>query len=155
MPVRKRHYPIRSGQQPICASIYLKLHCIFRPMGIRRKGWSLWKPILRLVHVFNDISISGKKHLKIFGVHVHLENQLSFKDILLKKACTKITALWCLNHLVPANTLLVLYKCFVLSHFKYCNSLLIGVNKTLKKKLEDATSLRFTNSNEQGNKFWL
>ena len=25
-----------------------------------------------------------------------------------------------------------------MSHFEYCNSLLIGVNKTLKKKLEDA-----------------
>ena len=25
-----------------------------------------------------------------------------------------------------------------MSHFGYCNSLLIGVNKTLKKKLEDA-----------------
>ena len=36
MPVRKRHYPIRSGQQPICASIYLKLHCIFRPMGMSK-----------------------------------------------------------------------------------------------------------------------
>lgn len=49
--------------------------------------------IYDLVHVFNDISISLKKHLKIFGVHVHLENQLSFKDILLKIAYTKITAL--------------------------------------------------------------
>jgi len=89
--------------------------------------------------VFNGTSISLEEHLKILGVH--LDNQLSFKEhinILLKKAYAKITALRRLKRLVPANILLLLYKSFVLSHFEYCNSLLIGVNKTLKKKLEDA-----------------
>ena len=47
-----------------------------------------------------------------------------------------ITALQLLKCFVPANILLVLYKRFVLSHFEYCNSLLIGVNT--QQKLEDA-----------------
>ena len=33
---------------------------------------------------------------------------------------------------------ILLYKSFVLSHFEYCNSLLMGIGKTLNKKLEDA-----------------
>ena len=89
--------------------------------------------------IFNGTYISLKEHLKILGLH--LDNQLSFKEhinILLKKAYTKIIALRRLRRLVPTNILLVLYKSFVLSHFGYCNLLLIGVNKTLKKKLEDA-----------------
>lgn len=70
-----------------------------------------------------------------------MDNQLSFKEhinILLKKAYAKIIAPRYLRRLVPTNILLVLYKSFVVSHFGYCNLLLIGVNKTLKKKLEDA-----------------
>lgn len=34
--------------------------------------------------------------------------------------------------------MLLLYKSFVLSHFEYCSSLLMGIGKTLNKKLEDA-----------------
>ena len=67
-----------------------------------------------------------------------MDNQLSFNEhinILLKKAYAKITALGRPKLLVPSNILLVLYKSFVLSH---SNSLLIDVNKTLNKKLEDA-----------------
>ena len=40
------------------------------------------------------------------------------------------------------RTLLVLYKSFILSHFQYCNSLLIGIGRTLNKKLEDANYYR-------------
>ena len=89
--------------------------------------------------VFNGTYISLKEHLKILGVQ--LDNQLSFKEhinILWKKAYAKIIAAGRLKRLVPSNILLVFYKSFVLLHFGYCNSLLIGVNKTLKKKLEDA-----------------
>ena len=57
---------------------------------------------------------------------------------MLKKVYSKIGALRRLKRLVPANTMLLLYKSFVLSHFEYCNSLLVGIGKTLNKKLEDA-----------------
>ena len=57
---------------------------------------------------------------------------------MLKKVYAKIGALRRLKRLVPANTMLLLYRSFVLSHFEYCNSLLMGVGKTLNKKLEDA-----------------
>ena len=85
--------------------------------------------------VFNGASITLKKQLKILGVH--LDNQLSFKEhtnILLKKAYAKATILLRFKRLVPGNILLVLYKSFVLSHFEYCNSSLLGINKTLEKK---------------------
>ena len=88
---------------------------------------------------FNGASIAIKEHLKILGVH--LDNKLSFQEHInemLKKVFAKIAALRRLKRLVPSNTLLVLYRSFVLSHFEYCNSLLIGIGKTLNKKLEDA-----------------
>ena len=88
---------------------------------------------------FNGASIDIKEHLKILGVH--LDNKLSFQEHInemLKKVFAKIAALRRLKRLVPSSTLLVLYRSFVLSHFEYCNSLLIGIGKTLNKKLEDA-----------------
>ena len=57
---------------------------------------------------------------------------------MLKKVYSKIGALRCLKLLVLANAMLLLYKSFVLSHFEYCNSLLMGIGKILNKKLEDA-----------------
>ena len=57
---------------------------------------------------------------------------------MLKKVYSKIGALRRLKRLVPANTILLLYKSFVLSHFEYCNSLFMGIGETLNKKLEDA-----------------
>ena len=56
---------------------------------------------------------------------------------MLKKVYAKIGALRRLKCLAPANTILLLYRSFVLSHFEYCNSLLMGIGKTLNKKLED------------------
>ena len=88
---------------------------------------------------FNGASIDIKEHLKILGVY--LDNKLSFQEHInemLKKVFAKIAALRRLKRLVPSSTLLVLYRSFVLSHFEYCNSLLIGIGKTLNKKLEDA-----------------
>ena len=88
---------------------------------------------------FNGASIDIKEHLKILGVH--LDNKLSFQEHInemLKKVFAKIAALRRLKRLVPSSTLLVLYRNFVLLHFEYCNSLLIGIGKTLNKKLEDA-----------------
>ena len=88
---------------------------------------------------FDGTSIDIKEHLKILGVC--LDNKLSYKEhtnVMLKRVYAKIAALRRLKRLVPANTLLLLYRSFVLSHFDYCNSLLIGIGRTLNKKLEDA-----------------
>ena len=57
---------------------------------------------------------------------------------MLKNVYAKMTALRRLKRLVPVNTLLPLYRSFVLSHFEYCNSLLMGTGKALNKKLENA-----------------
>lgn len=57
---------------------------------------------------------------------------------MLKKVYAKMAALRCLKRLVPTNNLLLLYRSSVLSHFEYCNSLLMGIGKTLNSKLEDA-----------------
>ena len=87
---------------------------------------------------FVGTPIDINNHLKILGIC--LDNKLSFKEhinIMLKKVYSKIGALRRLKRLVPANTMLLLYKSFVLSHFEYCNSLLLGIGETLNKKLED------------------
>ena len=57
---------------------------------------------------------------------------------MLKKVYAKIDARRNLKRLVPANSMLLLNRSFVLSHFEYCNSLLMGIGKALNKKLEDA-----------------
>ena len=88
---------------------------------------------------FAGTSTDIKDHLKILGTC--LDNKLSFKEhinVMLKKVYAKIAALRRLKRLVPANALLLLYRSFVLSHFEYCNYLLMGIGKTLNKKLEDA-----------------
>lgn len=88
---------------------------------------------------FVGTPVDIKDHLKILGTC--LDKTLSFKehiDVMLKKLYATIAALHRLKRLVPANTLLLLYRSFVLSHFEYCNSLLMGTGKTLNNKLEDA-----------------
>ena len=88
---------------------------------------------------FAGTPIDINNHLKI--LRICLDNNLSFKEhisIMLKKVYSKIGALRRLKRLIPANTMLLLYKSFVLSHFECCNSLLMGIGKTLNKKLEDA-----------------
>ena len=57
---------------------------------------------------------------------------------MLKRVYTKIAALRRLKRLVPIDTLLLLYRSFIIPYFEYCNSLLIGIGKTLNKKNEDA-----------------
>ena len=84
-------------------------------------------------------NLSCRYDLEFAGTPI--DNNLSFKEhitVTLKKVYAKIGALRHLKRLVPANTMLLLYKSFVLSHFEYCNSLLMGIGKTLNKKLEDA-----------------
>ena len=114
---------------------------IYRLTRTRPRWWSLgahpidttWSlPALPLI--LTTIYI-----VKILGIC--LDNKLSFREhisIMLKKVYSKIGTLRRLKRLVPTNTMLLLYKSFVLSHFEYCNSLLVGIGKTLNKKLEDA-----------------
>ena len=37
---------------------------------------------------------------------------------------------------MPADISLMLYKAYILPHLEYCSPLLLGINKTLNKKLE-------------------
>ena len=39
---------------------------------------------------------------------------------------------------MPADISLMLYKAYILPHLEYCSPLLLGINKTLNKKLESA-----------------
>ena len=83
------------------------------------------------------IKISG--FLNILGVR--LDYKLSFKDHLstiLRKIYAKIGALRRLKKIVPADISLMLYKAHIFPHLEYCSPLLLGINKTLNKKLESA-----------------
>ena len=81
---------------------------------------------------FAGIPVDIKDHLKILGKC--LDNKLSLKEhinVMLKKVYAKIGALRRLKRSVPGNTMLLLYRSFVLSYFEYCNSLLMGIGETL------------------------
>ena len=43
-----------------------------------------------------------------------------------------------MKRLVPPDVALILFKCYILPHLKYCNPRLLGINKTLANKLEAA-----------------
>ena len=114
-------------------------HNYLRANGDKTQAMVLGKSTHHYDLKFNGAPIDIKEHLKILGVP--LDKNLSFQEHIseiLKKVFAKIAALRRLKRLVPSSTLLVLYGSFVLSHFEYCNSLLIGIGKTLNKKLEDA-----------------
>ena len=83
------------------------------------------------------IEISG--FLNILGVCI--DDTLSFKDHLstvLRKVYAKVGALRRIRKLVLADISLMLYKAYILPHIEYCSPLLLGINKTLNKKLESA-----------------
>ena len=83
------------------------------------------------------IEISG--FLNILGVRI--DDKLSLKDHLstvLRKVYAKVEALRRLRKLVPADISLMLYKAYILLHLEHCSPLLLGINKTLNKKLESA-----------------
>ena len=90
---------------------------------------------------FSGINELGRTVSPVFLLMDHFL-YFSFKEhinIMLKKVYSKIGALRRLNkRLVPAYTMSLLYKSFALSHFEYWNSLLMGIGKTVNKKLEDA-----------------
>ena len=84
-------------------------------------------------------TIKIKDTLKILGVI--LDNELNFKPYIkdiLRKVFAKIAALRRLKRMVPKETLIKLYKPYVLPHLEYCSPLLIGISKTLKNTLENA-----------------
>ena len=96
--------------------------------------WNSNDPIRRYALGFAGTPVDIKGHLKILGIC--LDNKLSFKEhinVMLKKVYAKIGALRHLKRVVPANTVLLLYRSFVLSHFQCCDSLLMGIGKTLTR----------------------
>ena len=93
------------------------------------------EPALHIGDSVNEIS----GFLNILGVCI--DDKLSFKDHLstvLRKVYAKVGALRRLRKLVPADISLMLYKAYILLHLEYCSPLLLGINKTLKRKLESA-----------------
>ena len=98
---------------------------IYRLTRTRPRRWSLGRSSYRYDLEFAGTPIDVNNHLKILGIC--LDNKLSLREhisIMLKKIYSKIGALRRLKRVVPANTMLLLYKSFVLSHLEYCNSLL-------------------------------
>ena len=57
---------------------------------------------------------------------------------MLKKTYGKIAALCRLKRTVPLDILIKLYNAYVLPHLEYCSPILIGINKSLRNKLEHA-----------------
>ena len=55
---------------------------------------------------------------------------------MLKKAYAKIAALRRIKRLVPLDTMISLYKAYVLPHFEYCCPLLLALSKALKSNIE-------------------
>ena len=89
--------------------------------------------------LFDDLSIVIEPTLKILGVT--LDRDLSFKPhvtIMLKKAYAMIAALRRIKRLVPSNTMISLYKAYLLPHIEYCSPLLLGISKSLKNTIERA-----------------
>lgn len=57
---------------------------------------------------------------------------------MLKKAYAKTAALRKLKRFLPIDTLIALYKAYVLPNLEYCSPILLGISKSLNKKLENA-----------------
>ena len=70
--------------------------------------------------------------LIILCIHAAVSFALAHLLILL------VGALKRLRKLVPADISLMLYKAYILPYLEYCSPLLLGINKTLNKKLESA-----------------
>ena len=93
---------------------------------------------------FGDSVIEISGLLNILGVCI--DDKLYFKDHLstvLRKVYAKVGALRRLRKLVPADISLMLYKAYIFPNLEYCSPLLLGINKTLNKKLESANYYAF------------
>ena len=86
----------------------------------------------------NDSNIELSDSLKILGVT--LDRRLNFREHLRiqhKKIYSKTAALRRIRRFVPAETMVKLYKAYILPHFEYCSPLLITLAKTECKQMED------------------
>ncbi len=79
---------------------------------------------------------------------VLLDNKLSFNDCISQvccKACHQLNVLWRIGSFFEEATRLLIYKCFIKSHFDYCSLVLyhcgIGNSRKLERIQEHA--LRF------------
>ena len=76
--------------------------------------------------------------LKILGVI--LDHNLTFKAHIkeqLSKACAKASALRRVRRFIPIDTMVCLYKAYILPHLEYCGPLMLGISKGLATKMED------------------
>ncbi|EDO33830.1 predicted protein [Nematostella vectensis] len=88
------------------------------------------------LHVGPD-HIKVETTLKILGVT--LDSSLTYKEhitTVLKKVYAKVAALRRIKRVVPIQTMVALYKTYVLPHLEYCCPLLLGATKTQKDRLE-------------------
>ena len=89
----------------------------------------------------NNSQIEIRDSLKILGVTIdrNLSYKLHIKD-LLSKVYPLVAALRRLKRLVPHDTIIRLYKAYVVPHYDYCSPLLLGIRKTITHKLESVNS---------------
>ena len=70
-----------------------------------------------------------------------IDNKLTFSShvkLVLSKIHAKIAALRRIRNFIDSDTALKLYKSYILPHFDYSSSLLLGINQTLSDKFENA-----------------
>ena len=76
--------------------------------------------------------------LKILGVI--LDRNLPFKAHIkdqLSKACAKASALRRVRRFISQDTMVCLYKAYILPHLEYCSPRMLGISKSLAAKMED------------------
>ena len=89
--------------------------------------------------ILNGSSINKLPSIRILGME--LDSMLNFKVHIsdqLKKAYSKTGALRRIRRFLPVDTMLLLYKSFILPHLEYCSPLLLGVGKVQSQKIEEA-----------------
>ena len=87
----------------------------------------------------NGIKVDVKPTLKILGVT--LDKRLTFKEDIteqLKEVYAKTAAFKRISRFISVNTMILLYKAFIVPHLDYCSILFIGLGKVLANRLEDA-----------------
>ena len=87
----------------------------------------------------NNLPITAEETVKILGVT--LDQNLCFKShtkTVLQKVYCKVGALRRIRNFIPTDICIRLYKAYILLHLEYCSPILLGINKSLKTKLEAA-----------------
>ena len=87
----------------------------------------------------NDVPITADETPKI--LRVSLDRNLCFKPhtkTVLQKVYCKVGALRRIRNFIPTDICIRLYKAYILPHLEYCSPKLLGINKSLKTKLEAA-----------------